>query len=537
MSITRGFNDAAFKALKKVGLDASVKSTNRSQWSCIAINIADILRGVTDPILVVSYPKSSSVNSDINLESLSKDLILNRSISSDNIVIILHFATNIPIKIEGLPWFLLKPDNFIKGVRRGGKEYIKDLLLTNVPLNRLNPYSSNQAVLNDRMFYGRHNEIVDLCSDSSNYFVVGPRRCGKTSLAYHLNTKLRGYPENCFHIRVKNKPNASDQLYSVTYVDLQRLTSLEDLWETLLRTMGLLQTHFLGGIQKKLELQTLRSPINKDTFHLLCDLIEQKFNHTVLLLDEVDSSITRDQENGWSMFSKLQALVDLKLGKVKVILFGYETLYHASRWPDFPLHGRGEIKRLANLGPKSVAELIQEPIEELGILFEDPEQSIHKIEKETGGQPNLIQDVCRTLVSLSEVQDNRRIHLRHVNDLVETKRPDLIARIRGTLRELNEPLPSIVAFIASDSREVRFAKTLSILRNTYKIDVNIKLLEAAFIKLFLLNVFHEIVPGRTYSFSSTLLQDQLNDEKKDESFNDLFNVYIDEAKGIFGELK
>lgn len=498
---------------------------------CLRVDIHNLFRGLSDCIRIVTFEKAVVPDASPDPEGLKLALIKDFAIPDNALAIILH--TNADSLDEKLTpsWVIGEPTSFMASFAQGGSAFLKQFVIARFPLALLNPYTSESSAP-EPMFFGRTEETRDLCAHRAHYIIVGPRRGGKTSLARHVCRLLRR--DSRYRIAVGGRGEDATSVYSAAYVDLQSLTNLACLWEAVLRNMGVHQRELVGNTAKKLALGPRRKIVEKPPFELLCDLLQHRFARSVLIFDEVDPSIDADRARGWPTFAKLRALADNSDIGARVIVLGYDRLYWASKLTDFPLHGRFRLKRLGNLGPEAVEELVRLPMEELGLTLDQPAQIVRRIDSATGGMPNLIQDVCRLLVDRPEAETRRIVSLRATKDLLEVEGSALIRSVCYGFEEIENPVTRLVAYLAALRTEIRFDHMLESIRKDYHVDVDDQATRAAFDDLLLHSVFQESEAGRIYSFASELLQRELATACAGQHARILIDAIVASAKKTHG---
>lgn len=347
---------------------------------------------------------------------------------------------------------ILKADAFLR--RDAAEKLIKTIFLDNVSIERLSPYAIGTAA-SSTMFYGRESILKQLLQKTGNVFIFGPRRIGKSSLAFQFREQS-GY--------IKQVSGSSARLQSIprcSYVDVSTVVyhSTNAIWQAILRGFGLKRQDFAAAGRyadwsaSRHELRN--API--DEAKALRHFLSKHSGKLTIMLDEVDGWIQRDAANRWRGFDLLRSITDV--GQVQLILIGYESLALAERSYSFPLHGRGELVSLPPLTRRDTEQLILEPINELEIALYSERQVVERIWIESKGMPSIVQDICGRLVRdmFNKGSDERRV-LAH--DLtVAMAHSDALRRYQtGTLNTgypLAEAIAGITSFEDEDLEEVR----------------------------------------------------------------------------------
>jgi len=206
----------------------------------------------------------------------------------------------------------------------------------------------------------------------------------------------------------------------VGYVDLNSLTSTDELWRKLIEEMRL-PTRELSQKSRLLRNIGGRGSGVRSDFDIFGRLIRSYFKRSLLLLDEVDRSILEDRKNGYRNFRHLQSLIDDKTANVRIALFGYEGLLAAWESHDFPLfHQRLDRISLGRLTVAEVGELIQKPMEYVGVRVHEKDMIAERMRDATAGMPNLVQEICTRLLRRKRVNDTRTLVMADLESVLNT---------------------------------------------------------------------------------------------------------------------
>lgn len=502
------------EAFAGCGLTATLEVGSHGLDFKLLVDISGCFRGAREPLVVAFLADTTSPSSHDDSTNLSRRFARELRLAERSLAILLHDSQEAPRISEECAWTTYPASKLLHELRgHQGLDFFKRLVLELFGLSNLNPFQSVRAT-NPNMFFGRKaelNSLIDLSDDFDNLVVVGPRRGGKTSLALEAHRRLRTDPGTRLSLGAIG--GADRYLFSVSYVDTQTLVDFRDLWEAILRNMGLEQRDSVGGVRKKFNLRLGHQLVDKPDFELLADLLELKYQRGLILLDEADRLLEWDSENQWELTSRLRTLVDNVQARTKIVLLGYDKLYKFSKSAAFPLHGRFETLRIANLERDAARELIRVPMDELGITLEDDEQIVGRINRATGGLPHLIQDVCRAVVGHLSVINERRLTPNVVTRLLESEGRRLIERVFNAFTELPNPLARLIAYLAADAGElVTFQSLFGVLRVEHGLRLDDVQVRDALDYLFLHNVLHYSSPKGEYWFASELLRDRLRSD-------------------------
>lgn len=509
------------KALGACGLAATLDLTASDGTYRISVEISRLFRGAGDPLLLVSVSETHHASGNDHSDALADFLTREMRLADNSLAVILHSDTTRLALPQECSWVPCDAAEFAQGLRgTKGEEFLRAFIGSRFGLKRLNPYQSTRAVAH-KMFFGRSHELstlLNLGDSYSNHVVVGPRRGGKTSLALQVWRRLRTDPD--MRLSFGAVGGVDRYLYSVSYVDTQKLVDFDDLWDEILRNMGLEQRDTVGGVRKEFKLRLGRELVDKPDYELLADLLQVKYRRSLLLLDEVDRFLESDAEKRWPIVNKLRALVDNPIAKTKVVLLGYDRLYKFAKSGDFPLYGRFDIMRLANLERDGAEELIQGPMKELGVEIHDKDvgQIVGRINRATGGLPHLIQDVCRQIVDRLAAEGGHRLTPKLVGDLLDTQGPRLIERVYSAFTELPNPLARLIAYlVANMERAVSFQGIFDLLSTVHGLKTGDVVVRDALDYLYLHNVLHCSDPKGEYWFASELFKRRLRGELQVDS--------------------
>jgi len=266
--------------------------------------------------------------------------------------------------------------------------YLMDLILDQVDLTIVSPYVVAGPV-SGKMFFGRDYEmkaIMRTIQDRS-FAIVGGRKIGKTSVL----TKVQELMEQTSDL-------------SAFYLDCQHLTNYQE---------------FFGSLALKCQVQ-IGSTSPDELRRVMVRLRRQHGgDDIVLLLDEVDRLLAFDMQQQVHLFRVFRALS--QEGLCRFVFCGERQLHGALHDPDSPLFNFCNILRLSYLQPRHALRIIQEPMAEMGVIFEDPETSPEDIIELSGCHPNLVQAICQMLIVRMNARGTRMIR---TDDLAQVRASD-----------------------------------------------------------------------------------------------------------------
>ena len=271
---------------------------------------------------------------------------------------------------------------------------------------RFNPYVAGAPVLEDDMFFGRHELVERILQTVHNnsLLIYGERRIGKTSIQHQLKKRLLDLDDPIYE-------------FHPVYVDLQGTpetrffqTIAEDIFQELAPVLdGLTPAKDTSGDYSYRDLV-------RDVRAVLKTLDERtsKKVKLVLLIDEVDELNDYDPR----VNQKLRSLFMKSFAEnLAAVVSGVEIKKHWER-EGSPWYNFFEEIKVEPLGPQEARELIERPI---GRIFKLDGGVAERIISLTGGKPYLIQKLCISLVSRLHEQRRRRVT---IADVEAVGRPD-----------------------------------------------------------------------------------------------------------------
>lgn len=392
---------------------------------------------------------------------------------------------------------------------------LNQLIRHRVALTKLNPYRSEGFVSNS-MFFGRDSEVDDLCAlggEPKSYVVLGPRRAGKTSLALRLRDRFRNNPEMRESIRAR-AVTEERYLYYSSYVDLDKIHDVYDIWDLILAEMGLEARDYRSGYAMRLAPGSRRE-VAREPHDLLANLLQNKYRKSVIILDEVDKFLRMDRESGWSETSKLRVIAQNLESRTRVIMLGYEDLHRYMRDTSFPFHGKVHEKRLSHLKePNAVSDLIQLPMEELGITFTRQREIVDLIDRAAGSNPSLIQEVCRRLVDSLDDMSDRHLVPSAVSALLNSEGGAIVARHYEAFAAMPKPFPKLLAYISVHDKHLAVKDYRNKLKSRFELLLDDSEIKSALERLYLNNVLD--FSDNQYYFANEMLRERLRADLIDD---------------------
>ncbi len=230
------------------------------------------------------------------------------------------------------------------------------LLSKQLTITRLSPYVTAGA--NTKFFFGRETILAQIIQYPSNYFVVGGRQLGKSSLLkqvenyYQSQQKTKCYYFSLFNTKLANALGE--------FIGLDAETS------------------------KSMSLSTLlnRLAINDGKRYLF-------------LIDEADEFIREEVTLGYPNLSYFRGLSEQ--GMCHFIFAGFWELYAATLNYRSPIRNFGKVLHIKELEYSACKQLAKKPMEMFRIRYAS-EQLVEMILQQTGQRANLIALTCDKLL-------------------------------------------------------------------------------------------------------------------------------------------
>ena len=252
------------------------------------------------------------------------------------------------------------------------------ILLEQVDLTVVSPYVTSGPVP-ENMFFGRDYELKTITRTikDKNFAVVGGRKIGKTSI---LTKLYRSFAD-------------STDFYSL-YLDCQAVQNYGDFCDATETMWKLLWPE--------------RSP--EHLMQLVARMKQEREGQlTVILLDEVDALLQYDTMNQERLFKVFRALS--QEGCCRFIFCGGRGLHASLHDSGSTLFNFCHVIRLSYLNPRDTGRIVLEPMQEMGIGFEDAGKLMQRIVDLSACHPNLVQYICQELVIQVNSRGDRFITL------------------------------------------------------------------------------------------------------------------------------
>lgn len=242
-----------------------------------------------------------------------------------------------------------------------------------------NPYKPMEPAV-DWRFFGRKKEINDISNSTANYFIVGARKIGKTSLLDAVKRNLERNGQKVYSIQVQN------------------LSSIEAVIETIASELSLEQVHKARRASKILGVDYLTSIIKK---------LKLDKKRIVLILDEIGNALTRDQRDDWNFMGTLRDLSHKS--EIRVIASGFqEIIMKQYNEPDGPFVNFGHTMMLEGFNKNELDEFLINPLN-LWSEVTDKKKLNNIIREKFGSHPLVLQYVGKFLFERVFQQQKKKV--------------------------------------------------------------------------------------------------------------------------------
>lgn len=290
-----------------------------------------------------------------------------------------------------------------------------------IPLAFLSPYEVSAPVTGGQ-FFGRDYEVRTILHHPQTcYSVIGSRRIGKTSVLKEVQRRLL-LSEAC-----------ADRFL---YYDCMSFDCKEDFFERtisdlfpkeyrrLWRTGESYAAHFVQFVKRMKSVH--QGPI-------------------IFFLDELDHMLEFDRKQGYELIGILRAC--FQEGSCRIIFSGFREALRELRETDSPLNFSTPLI-LSNFSESQAAELVQVPMNNLGVEFDSQDQVVRRIYRETAGHPNVIQHYCLSVLRQLDESGIRTIAPENLARLADDE--SFRARVLETFVYNTNDLEKAVAYAVAD---------------------------------------------------------------------------------------
>ncbi len=299
------------------------------------------------------FPNTIDINSTFNIleeKGSAKPIILigqtekeQKMLNESDLLHKLPYVLGLSLK--NLKIFLLKQEH---------TKSLSQIFATRLDRRLISPYQEEGQLRNELYFFGREKIIHHIYSrELSNYFIVGARQIGKSSLLKTLELKFK----------------SRDDVICFSFQDTRYL---------------------LKDIARALDIDK-NSSLEEIEFY-----IADSSKTYLFLIDEADEFVKNEKNSGYKTLQAFRSLT--QKGKAYFIMAGYYELFSQISF-DYhsPIKNFGEIISLGKLESKACVDLVKNPMENLGLYYQNIEDGAN-IVIQTGQRANLIAMVCADIV-------------------------------------------------------------------------------------------------------------------------------------------
>lgn len=263
-------------------------------------------------------------------------------------------------------------------VAKNPEKRFSRILLAQVDLTVVSPYVISGPVP-ENMFFGRDYELKTITRmiKDNNFAIVGGRKIGKTSILNKLHRSFTTAPD----------------IHSL-YLDCQAVQDYQDLCNI----VGTMWQVTLPDCSPEALMSTIVRTKR-----------EKKDQLIAILLDEVDALLQHDTLNQERLFKVFRALAQEH--QCRFVLCGGKILHAHLHDPHSALFNFCNVLRLSYLSPRDTGRIVMEPMQEMGIGFEDASKLVHEVITLSACHPNLVQYICQELIVRINARGDRFITL------------------------------------------------------------------------------------------------------------------------------
>ncbi|CAA6815066.1 MAG: Unknown protein [uncultured Sulfurovum sp.] len=365
-----------------------------------------------------------------------KIFVLTSEVEQNNMAKLAHEKSNrlLAPSLKELTAFLLSSDK--------EQEFIS-ILSKCLLFKDVSPYQINGDVKNENNFFGRVEILREIISNNSaNYLLVGARQLGKSSV---LKALERRYEQNelCYHAFTLDESG--------------------DVMTALCKALNLVEGSSLEQV---------------------VDTIKAEKQKVIFLIDEADKFVQNEKENGYLLTSVFRKLA--QEGEAMFILAGFWTLYeYVTLDYQSPLKNFGKLIILGGLEKEACRELMLEPMERIGIQYED-ESIVEKTIELCGYRANYIATVCDVVLQSLE---HSSISQKDVDDALESDAIDKMLKGWGAMsaNEKVNRLDRLIVYMTIEKESFRLGDVVTAIKekglsiDTQKIDESLERLVLGYV--------------------------------------------------------
>lgn len=224
----------------------------------------------------------------------------------------------------------------------------------------LAPYQPHDPAVGWR-FFGRDSELEQLVESNSNFFVVGPRRVGKTSLLQEAKRRLEASGVQVF-------------LIACQYMD-----EPGQVVEEILRT---LDARSVATATRRAHL------LDESMLPSVLKTVTRRHRQVVLILDELGNAIRKRLRDPWEFMGALREFS--QNGNLRIIMSGWQQIYRRQGEFDSPFVNFGVVLPIKGFKDREIRECLIDPLSLWGTI-RDRDALRRQVVAKVGRQPFLVQ--------------------------------------------------------------------------------------------------------------------------------------------------
>ncbi|HEX3105244.1 MAG TPA: ATP-binding protein [Terriglobales bacterium] len=317
---------------------------------------------------------------------------------------------------------------------------LRELLREQLDVKNLAAYQYQGAVTGNK-FFGREAQLNTLIQHpGTSYLVTGTRMSGKTSLLQEAKRRIE-----------ESNAGSSDLHPIALYIDCKRYTTAAG---------------FISAVLADLEERSSFSNYERwdsphrwhSFFRYLRTYVRKLPNkHLYLFLDEYDQILQIEKEQAgitWN-FRSLKDTNSPQKGVIQFVLAGSKGLAKQAANRDSGLYNFVDPEgcKLDNFDVRTIKQILQSPMEDLGFRIDDLALIAQDVLTETAGRPSSVQFICYNLVRSLVATKKSVITDADVKKIV--RGPEYLQYYKRTVHENTDIVQKFVLCAQSQDNETR----------------------------------------------------------------------------------